>query len=174
MPMHNIALGSVRAATLQIPGADPWRANPNDPAVLVMTDFRERPSVTVSELSTIDAALEHMKHAGVRSAFATDSAARAVIGMITAYDILGEKPMRLMQAIATPRSEVLVRDIMQSIGEWKVVDIEDVQRATVASVAQLFTDSDLTHVPVMETAAGGERRLRGLLSAARVKRLLAV
>ena len=80
--------------------------------------------------------------------------------------------MRLMQAISTPRSEMLVRDIMQRIGEWKVVDIEDVERATVASVAQLFTDSDLSHVPVMETDARGEQRLRGLLCAARVKRLL--
>jgi CBS domain-containing protein len=170
--MHILELSSVRAVTLEIPGAEPWHAKPKDPAVVVMTDFRERPSVTVSELSTIDAALEHMKHAGVRSAFATDGSARAVVGMITAYDILGEKPMRLMQAISTPRSEMLVRDIMQRIGEWKVVDIEDVERATVASVAQLFMDSDLSHVPVMETDARGEQRLRGLLSAARVKRLL--
>jgi hypothetical protein len=30
----------------------------------------------------------------------------------------------------------------------------------------------LTHVPVMETGEAGEQRLRGLLSAAKVKRLL--
>jgi hypothetical protein len=60
---------------LQIPGADPWHASPLDPALSVMTDFRERPSVTVSELSSIDAALEHMKRAGVRSASATDACA---------------------------------------------------------------------------------------------------
>jgi CBS domain-containing protein len=120
----------------------------------------------------MDAALEHMKHAGVRSAFATDAAARVVVGLVTAYDILSEKPMRFMQAMASPRSEVLVRDIMQRLSDWRVVDIKDVEQATVASVARLFVETELSHVPVMETGDKGERRLRGLLSAARVKRLL--
>jgi CBS domain-containing protein len=137
-----------------------------------MTDFRERPSVTVSELSPIDAALEHMKHAGVRSAFVTDGAARAVTGLITAYDIMSEKPMRFMQAMASPRSEVLARDIMQRVGDWRVVDIRDIEQATVAAVARLFIETELSHVPVIESDARGERRLRGMLSAARVKRLL--
>jgi len=170
--MYTLPLSSVRAAALPIPGADPWYANPEDPALCVMTDFRERSSVTVGEMSTIDAALEHMKHAGVRSAFVTDGAGRMVSGLITAFDILSEKPMRFMQAIGSPRSEVLVRDIMHRVGDWQVVDIRDIERATVASVARLFAETQLSHVPVMELNAKGERRLRGLLSAARVKRLL--
>jgi len=167
-----LVLQPFRAATVQIPGAEPWHANPQDPALTVMTDFRERPSVTVSEMSPIDAALEHMKHAGVRSAFATDSAGRSVVGLITAYDIMSEKPMRVVQAIATTRSDVLVRDIMQRVSDWKVLDIKDIEQASAASVARLFSESELTHVPVVETSAKGERRLRGLLSASKVKRLL--
>jgi CBS domain-containing protein len=170
--MTMLALKSLRATTLQVPGADPWHANPQDPALSVMTDFRERPSVTVSEMASIDSALEHMKHAGVRSAFATDGAGHAVVGLITAYDIMSEKPMRYLQAIATTRSDVLVRDIMQRVNEWQVLDVADVEQATVAAVARLFSDTQLSHVPVMESGASGERRLRGLLSSARVKRLL--
>jgi hypothetical protein len=67
---------------------------------------------------------------------------------------------------------VLVRDIMQPVSEWQVLDIADIERATVAAVARLLTDTQLSHVPVMESGANGERRLRGLLSSARVKRLL--
>jgi CBS domain-containing protein len=170
--MTMLALKSLRATALQVPGADPWYANPHDPALTVMTDFRERPSVTVSEMAPIDSALEHMKHAGVRSAFATDGAGRAVVGLITAYDIMSEKPMRFVQAIGSTRSDVLVRDIMQPVSEWQVLDIADIERATVAAVARLLTDTQLSHVPVMESGANGERRLRGLLSSARVKRLL--
>jgi hypothetical protein len=36
----------------------------------------------------------------------------------------------------------------------------------------MFVHSGLTHVPVVETTASGSQRLRGLLSAARVKRVL--
>jgi hypothetical protein len=52
------------------------------------------------------------------------------------------------------------------------VDIKQIERATVADVSNLFGEWPLTHVPVMETNEDGERRLRGLLSAAKVKRLL--
>jgi CBS domain-containing protein len=170
--MPTLKLHGVKANSLHIPGADPWYAAPTDPALSVMTDFRERASITVAENATIDAALEHMKHTGVRCAFVVDEARPVVIGLTTAYDIMSEKPTRHMHSTASPRREVLVRDIMQGIAEWRVADIRDIERATVASVARLFDQTGLTHIPVMETGEHGEQRLRGLLSAARVRRLL--
>jgi CBS domain-containing protein len=113
-----------------------------------------------------------MKHAGVRSAFATDPARNAVVGLVTAYDIMSEKPMRFMQSLATPRREVLVRDVMQPTTDWRIAELKDLEGATVLSVALMFEETQLTHIPVMETDDSGERRLRGLLSAARVRRLL--
>ena len=170
--MNAVILGHVTGASLPIPGEDPWFAEPGDPALSVMTDFRERASVTIAENANIDAALEHMKHTGVRSAFAIDEARGSVVGIITAYDIMSEKPMRHMQSLATPRREVLVRDVMQPLEDWQVADFRDVERATVADVQRMFDSTRLTHVPVMEDAASGGRRLRGLLSAARVRRVL--
>jgi hypothetical protein len=58
--MHTLTLGAIVSEDLPIPGTDPWYADPCDPALSVMTDFRERTSITVSENATIDAALEHM------------------------------------------------------------------------------------------------------------------
>jgi CBS domain-containing protein len=170
--MPTLSLRAVTTKNLPIPGSEPWFADPGDPALSVMTDFRERASVTVAETATMDAALEHMKHNGVRCAFATDESRRVVVGLITAYDIMSEKPMRHMQSMASPRREVLVRDIMQGIAEWQVTDIKDIERATVAAVSQLFEESRLTHIPVMETGGDGEQRLRGLLSGAKVTRVL--
>lgn len=170
--MTTLSLRTLSSRNLQIPGADPWHAAPNDPALSVMTDFRERASVTIAETATIDAALEHMKHNGVRCAFAIDEARRAVVGLVTAYDIMSEKPMRHMQSMTSPRREVQVRDIMQGVSDWRVLDIRDIEQATVASVSRLFEATGLTHVPVMETSESGEQRLRGLLSGAKVRRLL--
>ena len=80
--------------------------------------------------------------------------------------------MQYMQTGSIPRREVLVRDIMQKISRWRVVDIKQIERATVGAVSDMFAQKRLTHVPVMETSETGEQRLRGLLSAAKVKRLL--
>ena len=170
--MSKLTLSPLTTTRLQIPGADRWYANPGDPALSVMTDFRERSSVTVSEALPIDAALEHMKHTGVRCAFAVDEPQRAVVGLITAYDIMGEKPMRHMQATSTARLHILVKDLMTRLPEWQVVDVKLVERHTVAAVARLFDESMLTHVIVTEADEQGTQRLRGILSASKVRRLL--
>ena len=106
--MTNAALNSFPDVDFPIPGADPWHANVDDLALAVMTDFRERSSVTVPETSSVDDALEHMKHVGVRCAFAI-SASNRVVGLVTAYDILGDAPLRHVQAIAGRRGDVLVQ-----------------------------------------------------------------
>lgn len=170
--MPKLTLTALTATRLKIPGADRWYASPDDPALSVMTDFRERSSVTVSETTTIDAALEHMKHTGVRCAFAIDEPQRLVVGLITAYDIMGEKPMRHMQATSTARSHVLVKDLMTRLPDWQVVEVKLIERHTVAAVARLFDETLLTHVIVTETDERGMQRLRGILSASKVRRLL--
>jgi CBS domain-containing protein len=170
--MSILSLTLVGNSTLQVPGFEPWYANPQDPALTVMTDFRERASVTVPDTAAIDQALEHMRHTGVRCAFAIDVRTWVVVGLITAYDITGERPMQYMQSRAMSRREVLVRDIMQAISDCRVADIKQIELATVAAVLNMFASNRLTHVPVMETTESGEQRLRGLLSAAKVKRLL--
>jgi CBS domain-containing protein len=170
--MSILPLTLVTNTRFQIPGLDPWHADPHDPALTVMTDFRERASVTVPDTALIDEALEHMRHTGVRCAFAIDDRKSIVVGLITAYDITGERPMQFMQSEAIPRREVLVRDIMREISECPVADIKQIERATVAAVSNMFAKTQFSHVPVVETSDAGEQRLRGLLSAAKVKRLL--
>jgi CBS domain-containing protein len=170
--MSIISLTAVSSSSLEIPGFEPWYADAQDPALTVMTDFRERGSITVPDTAVIDKALEHMRHTGVRCAFAVDEPKCVVVGLITAYDIAGEKPMQYMQSRAIQRRDVLVRDIMQAISDCRVVDIKQIEVANVVAVSAMFAKYRLTHVPVTETSGTGEQRLRGLLSAAKVRRLL--
>ncbi len=169
--MATLTLKPITESDLPIPGADPWFANPDDPAITVMTDFRERHSVVVGEGMPIDEALEHMKHAGVRCAFVTSEGCR-VVGLITAYDIMSEKPTRFVQSIDGQRKDVEVRDIMTKLSDWRTLDVKDLEHTSVAAIHQLFESTRLTHIPVMESGPGEPRRLRGLLSAANLRRLL--
>lgn len=174
MPTTTLKLKSIQSNSLPIPGVESWHVTAKDPATLVMTDFHWHSSVTVSENSTLDAALEHMKHTGVRCAFVIDGKMSVVVGMITAYDISGEKPLQHMRLSSTSRADILVKDIMQKIADWHVANLEDIQAATVGDVLKVFNDADVTHIPVMETTGTNEQRLRGLLSFAKIKRLLVV
>lgn len=167
-----LTLKSVDCASLPIPGADPWYACEGDQAMSVMIDFRSRPSVTVSEDETIDEALKHLKHAGVRCAFVIDEKKRAVLGMLTAHDILGEKPQQYVHFAGGSLGDVRVRDIMQDISGWRVADVKDIEQSTVGDVLKIFHATGVTHLPVMETTERNDQRLRGLFSFAKIKRLL--
>lgn len=174
MPNIELKLSNVKVASLPIPGDERWYVSEKDPAVSVMTDFRWNSSVTVSENATIDDAIDHMKHTGVRCAFVIDGKMSSVVGMLTAYDVTGEKPVQIMRETNTPRSGILVRDIMQKNADWRVLQFKDVENAKVSDVLSVFRDADVTHIPVVDTTSNNEVQVRGLLSYAKVKRVLAV
>lgn len=167
-----LKLKPVQCGSLPIPGDEPWYVYEADQALLVMIDFRSRHPVTVPASAPIDEALEHLKHTGVRCAFVVDMQKKSVVGMITAYDISGEKPQQHMHFSGVSRSEVQVKDIMQKISDWQIADIKDIEQSTVGDVLKVFKETGATHLPVMETTENGEQRLRGLFSFAKLKRLL--
>lgn len=170
--MASLRLTRISAESLPVPGADPWYVNAGDAAMTVMTDFSDRHSVTVAAAASLDAALDHMKHTGVRCAFVLDDTSQCVIGLVTAYDIMGDRPMQIMQATEVSRAELTVRNLMRTLPDCPVLRLEDVVRATVGEVMRLFEESGLTHIPVVETTDGGQLRLRGMFSAARLRRVL--
>jgi CBS domain-containing protein len=167
--MSRLELVSI-AGELMPPQTGAWHVALSDPARSVMTDFNEHGIVSVRRDDTIDAALEHMRHAGVRSAFVLDEPRTRVLGLITAYDIMGEKPLRTAQEARMRRNEVLVRHLMESTLDWSVLRFEDLEHYTVADVQGAFRRSHRTHLPVVEVANGG-LRLRGVFSSAKLLRL---
>ena len=161
------------SGTLAPPQTGAWQVELADPARGVMTDFDEHSLVSVRADEQIDAALEHMRHAGVRSAFVLDEARERVLGMITAYDVMGEKPLHYAQKMGAAREEVLVRHLMESTVDWSVLRLEDVSRANVGAVLDVFKRCGRTHLPVVSEEAGGRARLRGVFSSAKLLRLTA-
>lgn len=171
MPAKPLELFPLQA-NLGAPHSGAWHVGLEDPARTVMTDFHETGLVTVAPTLQVDEALEVMKHAGVRSAFVLDEARTTVLGLITAYDIMGEKPIRHLQLTGGSREEVLVADIMDRASDWQVARLADVDRATVASVLDTFTRAGRTHLAVVDESEGGKgTRLRGVFSAAKLLRL---
>lgn len=151
------------------PQTGAWHVKLTDPARSVMTDFNEHGIVSVRRDDPIDAALDHMRHAGVRSAFVLDEPRARVLGLITAYDIMGEKPLRTAQDANMRRDEVLVRHLMESTLDWSLLRFEDLAHFCVSDVLDAFKRSRRTHLPVVENAAGA--RLRGVFSSAKLLRL---
>ncbi len=82
-----------------------------DPATDVMTDFKQVSAVVIRPGDTVDEAHARMIQRSVRLLLVLDYE-RFVAGLITATDILGEKPMRAVAQTGCRREELQVRDIM--------------------------------------------------------------
>lgn len=155
----------------------PGMLKPDALALNVMTDFRQVTPITVDGGISIDQALQHMIHSGVRLLFVTGRDAR-LIGLITADDIQGEKPLRYLQAIeckdrSCSRRDVLARNIMTPVADWEVLDYEAVRRASIAQVVATFKATGCRHLVVVERPPEpGRCIVRGLFSASRLGREL--
>jgi len=178
MPHHHtqpfVLKTSTPASDILQPGNDPWQVELKDPAVSVMTDFRVRAMFTVRPDETIDEALNKMKVAGLRIAFVKEKGAEKILGSITSYDIMGEKPMRYLQSVGfadrgVTHKDIRVADIMEHAKDWIVADMKDVEQANVQNILEALQKCGKTHMPVLET--GKETRLRGLFSSAKILRL---
>lgn len=144
----------------------------NDPALQVMTDFTKVPPVTVTPQVSMDRALEGMKSARVRLLLVVDDNS-TVIGVVTADDIQGEKPIRLMEGDRLRRDQISVAMIMSPQSDLKVLDMRSVADAEVGHIVETLKSLERQHVLVIEDDPGtGHQRIRGLFSSSQISRQL--
>jgi CBS domain-containing protein len=147
-PLHGfLARTGVRYALPPAPAARPVQID--SPATEVMTDLRAVSPVTISPDAPVDAANQVMIDRRVRALFVVD-ATRHIIGLVTATDILGERPLQVAQRQALRRSDLVVRDIMTGADKLEVLDLHDVARAHVGNVVATLHHAGRQHALVVE------------------------
>lgn len=152
--------------------AIPERVKLDDPALQVMTDFQSLVAVIVLSGDPMDEAHRRMIQRGVRLLLVVDQD-RRISGVITATDILGEKPMRVITQRGVRREELLVRDVMTPQESLEALDLEAVKSSKVGHIVATLKQSGRQHALVVDRA-GGANRVRGLFSATQIARQLGV
>jgi CBS-domain-containing membrane protein len=165
-----LAHGSGYAQPTQIV---PDRVTMDDPAQHVMTDLRSVTAVIILSGDSVDEAHRRMIQRGVRLLMVVDQN-RHVVGLVTASDILGEKPMQLVTQRGIRREELLVRDIMTPQAELEVLDLNDVRAAKVGHIVATLKRSGRQHAVVVEHDHASRQTVRGLFSATQIARQLGV
>lgn len=144
----------------------------DSPALAVMTDLTEVRAATVHPQATLAHAELKMIHQGVRMLFVVTQMP-GVEGIVTAADLQGEKPMRLVHERQIKRDEVVVADVMTPLSELDTVEYAAIARASVGDVAATLLKHGRPHLLVTErTAAGTQPRIRGLVSHTQLERQL--
>lgn len=148
----------------------PERVSLDDPAFAVLTDLATVAAATTHADELADKAHAQMIQRGVRLLFVLDREAR-VAGVITATDLLGEKPMRLVQSRGIARSEIRVGDLMTPAERLEAMSMQEVAQMRVGHVVATLKAVGRQHLMVAEDDG---RRVRGLFSASQVARQLGI
>lgn len=151
----------------------PDKAALDDPAVHVMTDLTRVTAVIILPGDTADEANRRMVQRGVRLLLVVDQD-RKVLGVITATDTLGEKPVQAAFERGVRREEVMVHDIMTPQERIEVLAMADVRAAKVGHIVATLQKAGRQHAVVVDHDAMGRQIVRGLFSATQIARQLGV
>jgi CBS-domain-containing membrane protein len=151
----------------------PQRVGFDDPAESVMTDLKQVSAVIIRAGDGIDEANRRMIQRGVRMLLVVDEN-RNVAGIVTATDILGEKPLQVITARGGRREDVLVRDVMTPQHRLEVLRMNDVRGAKVGHLVATLKKSGRQHAVAIDIDRDGRQAVRGLFSATQIARQLGV
>ena len=148
------------------------RLRADSPAIGAMTDLRKVTPATIDADATLAQANQTMTVRGVRLLLVVDDQ-HAILGLITARDIVGEKPVKLLRDHGGTHSGLKVADLMVPRALIDVLDFSTVERAEVGHVVATLKERGRQHAIVVEKdVLSGEEVLRGIFSATQIGRLV--
>lgn len=159
------------------------RVSTESPALEVMTDLARVGPATIRAQAPIDGANEFMRSRGVRLLLVVDEH-DTVLGVLTAADLLGEKPTRLAVERGGRRDELTVAELMTPSELVEVVDLAAVEAARVGHVMETLRHAGRQHALVVDYEPIAPRSalerpveramVRGIFSLSQVARQLGV
>src|SRR3954466_7747771 len=145
------------------------RVTPEAPAVLVMTDLTRVSPATIRPQAPLAGANQFMITRGVRLLLVVDER-DTVLGLITATDLLGERPMQVASERSLRRDELSVADVMTPAAQVEVLALADVEASRVGHVLETLRRLGRQHALV----ADEENTVCGIFSISQIARQLGV
>jgi CBS domain-containing protein len=159
------------------------RVEVESPALQVMTDLARVSPATIRPQAPLAGANQFMIARGVRLLLVVDEG-ETVVGVITATDILGERPMVVATGRGLRRDELTVADVMTPAEQVQVVALADVEGARVGHVLEMLRRAGRQHAlvvdfetlsPTRPLAPPAKRTMvRGIFSISQIARQLGI
>ncbi len=151
----------------------PEQVKADDPALDVMTDLTKVAAIAIGPCATLDQANQRMISSGVRLLFVTDQY-NSIQGIVTATDIMGEKPMKYLKEVGGKREDIFVRDIMTPQDKLEVLFMVDVVNARVGDVVETLKRVGRQHALVVDLDEEKRQIVRGIFSTKQISKQLGV
>lgn len=160
------------ARILQPPRVRVDKVTAESPALAVMTDLRKVRVITISPETPLNTALMVMINAKVRLLIAIDEVG-VIVGLVSAQDLMGEKPLRVANDDRIHHDAVTVRQVMTRSSDVWPLNIRDVEYASVSDIVMHLIASHKQHALVIEPAVeDSSYHACGIFSATQIGRQL--
>lgn len=146
LPIRELGAGAGFRRPTQAPAA---RVTPDSPALQVMTDLTRVSPATIRPQAPLGGANQFMIMRGVRLLLVVDER-DVILGLITATDLLGERPMQVATGRGLRRDELSVADIMTPAAGIEVIDLADVEASRVGHVLETLRRLGRQHALVAD------------------------
>jgi CBS-domain-containing membrane protein len=143
----------------------------DSPAIESMTDLQKFSVSTISVDATVSQATQKMVARGVRLLLVANYIGE-ILGVITARDTMGERPIKHLQQNGGKHGDLTVRDCMTPVNKVEVLSLKEVQRAKVGHIVATLESSGRQHAIVVDADANGEELIRGIFSITQIGRQL--
>lgn len=144
----------------------------DSPALEVMTDLRQTIVATVDPDASLADATKTMIGLGIRLLLVVQKGA-GLVGLITARDTMGERPIKLIRERGGGHHELSVKDLMIPLREIDVLSYEDVVRSEVGHIVATLEDFGRQHALVVDVdPLTGLEMIRGIFSSTQIGRQL--
>jgi CBS domain-containing protein len=143
----------------------------DSPAITVMTDLTRVAAAVALPGMTVEEANRYMIQRGVRMLLVLDEE-ELLTGIVTATDIMGEKPVTLARERGVRHSDILVADVMTPASRIDTFDLPTVQGACVGHVVASLQRSRRHHALVTQRQSEGGIEVRGIFSLSQIARQL--
>jgi CBS domain-containing protein len=147
--------------------AEASRVTRDSPALDVMTDLARVSPATIRPQAPLAGANQFMSTRGVRLLLVVDER-DVILGLITATDLLGERPMQAATERGLRRDELSVADVMTPAAQIEVIVLADVEASRVGHVLETLRRLGRQHALVVDRG----NTVRGIFSISQIARQL--
>ena len=138
-----------------------------------MTDFTKVSAITMGPCATLEAAEQRMIASGVRLLLVTDQS-NSILGIITATDLQGDRPVKYLQEVGGKREDIYLRDIMTPSDRIEVLYMVDIENARVGDVVETMKRVGRQHALVVDLNDDKKQIVRGLFSTKQIGKQLGI
>ena len=146
----------------------------DSPAISVMTDLRQVSAATIAGDASLSDAARMMMARNVRLLLVI-GADQTVVGLISALDTQGERPIQWLHDRGGKYADLRVGDLMIAAQDIDILELKDVLFAEVGHIVATLKAWGRQHALVAERdSSTGATLIRGIFSATQIGRQLGV